>query len=494
MNNNIYDVVIIGSGFSGSLCATILASRGLRVAIVDRGQHPKFAIGESSTPIANMILRDLGQKYGISHLDSIYTYGRVRENHPSISIGKKRGFTYFNHSTDIPFAPGIDHENELYVAASNSDQMSDTHWFRSDMDSFLVEKAVEAGATLYDNSEPQSIDWIQDNWEMTTIHAATSRTIKSEFLLDASGSGRVLERALKLPRSDYNFETNTAASFSHFSACKEVDLSFYSDNKQRSDLPYVPDDSAVHHILDHSSWMWMLRFSNGITSAGLLRDLQKNESNSAPNFFRRIEKYPSLKRVFRDAKIAATPGKLIETGRLQRTASMASGKAWAMLPHTFGFVDPLHSTGIAWSLLGVESLMDILLSSSNKPDRGKRLQGYSKKLMAELKFVDLLCSLCYKTMNDFEKFTASCMLYFAASISFEKTLKKRNGGSEISEEEHVFLHAGSKDLLEIVTAAHQQCEDPNYSSWLENQIAPFNDVGLFKPAINNIYLHTVADL
>ncbi len=44
------DVLIVGSSFTGSLLGWILAKQGLAVAIVDKQRHPRFAIGESTTP------------------------------------------------------------------------------------------------------------------------------------------------------------------------------------------------------------------------------------------------------------------------------------------------------------------------------------------------------------------------------------------------------------------------------------------------------------
>ena len=48
-------IMIIGSGFGGSILAAILAKAGIRVMLVDHQSHPRFAIGESSTPTANLI-------------------------------------------------------------------------------------------------------------------------------------------------------------------------------------------------------------------------------------------------------------------------------------------------------------------------------------------------------------------------------------------------------------------------------------------------------
>ena len=54
------EVAIVGSGFAGSLLARILAVLGYDVVLLERGRHPRFAIGESSTPLANLSLERIG--------------------------------------------------------------------------------------------------------------------------------------------------------------------------------------------------------------------------------------------------------------------------------------------------------------------------------------------------------------------------------------------------------------------------------------------------
>ena len=63
-----YDILIAGSGFAGSLLALILDRCGFRVCLVEKYRHPRFAIGESSTPIADMVLRELSKRYDIPWL------------------------------------------------------------------------------------------------------------------------------------------------------------------------------------------------------------------------------------------------------------------------------------------------------------------------------------------------------------------------------------------------------------------------------------------
>jgi FADH2 O2-dependent halogenase len=151
-NKNHYscDILVAGAGFAGSLTALVLHSLGLKVCVVEKGQHPRFAIGESSTPIADMILRQLSATYNLPWLTAFSRYGSWQQAHPEIVCGLKRGFSYFKHSPGKPFTTNPNHTNELLVAASTNDTQSDTNWLRADFDAFLVNKVKEAGITYVD--------------------------------------------------------------------------------------------------------------------------------------------------------------------------------------------------------------------------------------------------------------------------------------------------------------------------------------------------------
>ena len=57
------DIVIIGAGFGGSLMAMVAKRLGRSVILIERGTHPRFAIGESTTPLANLLLQQLAEDY-----------------------------------------------------------------------------------------------------------------------------------------------------------------------------------------------------------------------------------------------------------------------------------------------------------------------------------------------------------------------------------------------------------------------------------------------
>ncbi|HUQ68356.1 MAG TPA: FAD-dependent monooxygenase, partial [Planctomycetaceae bacterium] len=62
------DVLIVGSGFAGSLTALLVKQIGLRPVVVDRGSHPRFVIGESTTPVANLVLESLSRRFDLPWL------------------------------------------------------------------------------------------------------------------------------------------------------------------------------------------------------------------------------------------------------------------------------------------------------------------------------------------------------------------------------------------------------------------------------------------
>src|SRR5207245_2350375 len=83
-------VAIVGSGFAGSLLARILAVQGHGVALLERGTHPRFAIGESSTPLANLTLERLARRYGLGDCYDLAAHGRWIARFPELRRGLKR--------------------------------------------------------------------------------------------------------------------------------------------------------------------------------------------------------------------------------------------------------------------------------------------------------------------------------------------------------------------------------------------------------------------
>ncbi|HKI44483.1 MAG TPA: NAD(P)-binding protein, partial [Balneolales bacterium] len=58
------DLIIVGSGFGGSLMAMIARKLGFSVVLLEKSSHPRFIIGESTTPLTNLYLEQIADRYG----------------------------------------------------------------------------------------------------------------------------------------------------------------------------------------------------------------------------------------------------------------------------------------------------------------------------------------------------------------------------------------------------------------------------------------------
>ena len=185
------------------------------------------------------------------------------------------------------------------------------------------------------------------------------------------------------------------------------------------------------------------------------------------------------------------------TAHLQRKLSRAAGEGWALLPHVLQFWSPLFSTGIAWSLLGVERL-GLLLESAAGPSAagGDRLtaglERYDALLRAEADHLRRLIEPAYRRRDDFDAFDAWVQIYFAAASYSEARQRlcpaPREYGGEWAWSG--FLGAADPVLARIVTEADRFLDRRPREPLVEtmrNLIAPRNLAGLADPARRRLY-------
>src|SRR5262245_55512321 len=135
---------------------------GYRVILIERGRHPRFAIGESASPLAGVLIEQLADRYDLPRLRPLSAFGTWQRAYPEVVCGLKRGFTYFKHARGERYRVAPDRSNRLLVAASPSDEVSDTHWLRSDVDHFLMREAIALGVDYVDEVTLDSIERLAD--------------------------------------------------------------------------------------------------------------------------------------------------------------------------------------------------------------------------------------------------------------------------------------------------------------------------------------------
>ena len=500
------DIAILGSGFAGSLTTLIVDRIGLTPVLIDRARHPRFAIGESSTPIANLVLEDLARRYHLPRLLPLTAYGAWQAAYPSVVCGVKRGFSFFKHEVDQPFVPDAAHANELLVTANSDDAHSDTQWLRSDVDRFLVQEVERAGLRVLDDTDIADIaeTHVRDGggWILRGHRGATPVSIPARFLLDATGAGGFLPRSLGLTDDVSSVRTRSRALYSHFVGVEPWHDRLTALGGRVADHPFCCDDAAQHHVLD-GAWLWILRFNNGVTSAGVVIDEGRHPDDPSVSPEREwhgwLDRYPSLTSQFRHATLAETPGAVRRSGRLQRHVHDIVGRQWALLPHTAGFIDPLLSTGIAHTLCGIERLMRVVEHCWGDERFESELRRYEKAVHSELTLIDELMSGCYASFGRFRLLTAYSMLYFAAATSYERRRLATHDAYR-----GLFLCADDAGLRQVIRDVRGQlsplldahppspAQIADFEQMVERTIAPFNLVGLCDASAGNMYRYTGA--
>jgi tetracycline 7-halogenase / FADH2 O2-dependent halogenase len=515
-----FDVAIVGSGFGGSLMAMIAQRLGYRTVLLERGRHPRFAIGESASPLAGILIEQLADRYGLARVRPLSTYGAWQRTCPDVVCGLKRGFTYFRHERRQPYRASADRHNQLLVAASPNDELSDTHWLRSDVDHFLVREAMSAGVEYLDETELETWDRHGDHSVVRGRRRGTQVSLRIPFLVDASGPNGFVSRMLNIPNRGFAGYPRTQALFSHFTGvarCEDMPgfawrgpcrVRAGEPGKARPTIddleppPYPMDDAALHHVFD-GGWMWVLRFGNGVTSAGIaVTDELAAElklADGEPAWQRFLSLYPSIAAQF----AAAEPTREFTwMPRLSWRVGRAADEGWAMLPSAAAFIDPLFSTGIPLTLLGIERIARILegargadVVTSAKASLARlaprSFTDYAHATLAEADHAARFIAGCYAAFPRFDQFTAYSMFYFAAA-SFSEMARRLGVNSRAAR----FLGADRTAFAASLARLSPQVRgpDPAYASAVARSIEPLNIAGLCDPGKRNWYPVNTRDI
>lgn len=498
------EVAIVGSGFAGSLLARVLAVQGYDVVLLERGTHPRFAIGESSTPLGNLSLERLAARYGLEDCWQLATHGRWLAHRPELRRGLKRGFTFYRHHPGAPFADrGLDSER-LLVAASPDDALADTHWLRADVDHHFVRRAIDAGVDYRDRVELSRAEVDADGVVLCGTRGSRAFELRAGFVVDASGPDGFLARQLAIPSTRDGMQTRSALVGGHFEGVAMMPDAVPG----LPEGPYPDDRAAVHHLLDEG-WLYALRFDHGVTSAGVLLTPEGMASVGAdathaagavdaPSVWQALlARYPTLERLFAEA-VPVVPLRAVP--RVQHRLARAAGERWALMPQAYCFVDPLFSTGIAWALRAVERLglaFEEAAETTRRPSP-ELLARYDEALDGEADRIDLVVAGAYQAMAHFDLLAAQAMLYFAA-VSFAEIRQRVvpdvaaawSGFLGSDDPALRTLPAESLRRLRRITGGSGQtgsaAERARFAAWIAESIAPRNVVGLADPARRNLY-------
>jgi FADH2 O2-dependent halogenase len=206
---------------------------------------------------------------------------------------------------------------------------------------------------------------------------------------------------------------------------------------------------------------------------------------------RLLARYPSIAAQFGDARPIR---EFTWMPQLSWRAQRAAGPGWVMLPSAAAFVDPLFSTGIPLTLLGVERLA-WMLEDGVVPRKGVPHEGdgyvaphrglsYADITLAEADHTARFIAGCYAAFPRFPQFAAYSMFYFAAASYAEMARRL-----DVHSRESRFLAADREPFAEalIRLSPYVREHDDAYDDDVARAIRPLNIAGLCDRAKRNWY-------
>lgn len=320
------DVVIIGAGPSGAIAASLLHKAGKRVLVLERQHFPRFSIGESLLPCCMNFIEEAGM------LDAVNAAGFQFKN--GAAFRRNGAYTTFDFTDK--FTAG--HGTTFQVQRGNFDKL-------------LADTAEAQGVEIRYGHTVERIDISGKPSLSVSTEAGDSYQVEAEFMLDASGFGRVLPRLLDLERPS-NLPSRMAI-FTHV----EDHISDANFDRNKILISVHPEHKDI--------WYWLIPFSNGRCSLGVVAEphlLARLDGSLEDKLMQVVREEPGLKQLLKDAVVVQQCAEL--KGYSANVSQLASDK-FALLGNAGEFLDPVFSSGVTIAMQSASLAARTLLKQLN---------------------------------------------------------------------------------------------------------------------------------
>ncbi|MEV0176593.1 NAD(P)/FAD-dependent oxidoreductase [Streptomyces sp. NPDC050803] len=397
-----YDVVIIGSGLSGSMLGAILARNGVKVLLLDHKEHPKFAIGESTIPNTLVSLRTMAARYGVPELQTLSSFeGCQRIVGPW--HGVKNHFGFLQHQEGKPQDPA-----QLTMYNFTKLIYPTAHFYRQDVDSYLFRTAVSYGCRARQNVSVAEVNF--DDAGVTVV-AEGGEEFRARYVVDASGYRSPIAEKFGLRETPCRFQHHSRSIWNHVVDMPRTDDVF---DRPAADRPPVPwYEGTVHHLFERG-WWWVIPFDNDpssrnpMCSVGLTLDPRRYPVDESltpeEEFWYHVRRFPDVARQFEGMRPTR---EWVRTGRLQYSSTQTVGDRWVLLGHAAGFIDPLYSRGMSNTCETVNQLAWRLLRAVADDDfSAARFKAVDRCQQALLDGNDSLVNASFISFEDYDLWSA----------------------------------------------------------------------------------------
>ncbi|MFK7701023.1 NAD(P)/FAD-dependent oxidoreductase [Pseudomonas caspiana] len=314
-------VVVIGAGPAGAIAAVLLKRNGHDVLIIERQQFPRFSIGESLLSHCLDFVEEAGM------LDAVKAAGFQKKN--GAAFAWRDQYSAFDFGDT--FSEG---------------QPSTFQVQRGEFDKLLADQAELQGVEIRYQQEIIAGDFNSPQPVLSVRREDGSEyQIQAQFVLDASGYGRVLPRLLDL-EAPSNFPVRQAV-FTH------VEDHFpESFDREKILVSIHPEMRDV--------WFWSIPFSNGRCSMGVVAASErfKDKPEDLDACLREfVDETPHLKELLKNA-VWDTPARTI--GGYSANVKTLHGPGFALLGNAAEFLDPVFSSGVTIAMRSASMAAGVL--------------------------------------------------------------------------------------------------------------------------------------
>ncbi|MGH8062481.1 MAG: NAD(P)/FAD-dependent oxidoreductase [Pseudoxanthomonas sp.] len=348
------DVLVIGGGPAGTTAATLLARKGWKVVLLEKGLHPRFHIGESLLPMNLPILERLGV------------------------LEQVRGIGVFKPGADFPLQGDSNSVNVFRFDRALSPRFPHAYQVkREEFDLLLFRNAVENGVDARMQVAVEKVEFGADGRPATVLARGAdgaALVFAPRYLVDASGRDTFLGAKLKLKKK--NALHQSAAIFSHFRGVVR---------REGPDAGNITVERFPH------GWMWLIPLRDDVMSVGavcfpeyLKQRRGDNESRSNETFLMQtLQGTPSVWTRMQQAERVAP---VHVTGNYSYTCARMTGPGWVMIGDAYAFIDPVFSSGVYLGMNSAEQAAEVVDGALRDPASEPRLQrAMEKRLKRGLK-------------------------------------------------------------------------------------------------------------
>ncbi len=311
---------MIGGGPGGSHLSTLLAQKGLDVALFERESYPRFHIGESLLPASMPLLMETG----------------FYEKLDSGKYIRKYGARFVDYRTD----------DEVYFGFDDSLRPEFPMAFevlRSQFDKDLLEHAVEAGVKLY---QPVRVKEVVFHDTHGVVKTSQGEQHEAKFIVDCTGRDALIGKQLKMRQ--LNRDLNNVAVFAHFTGVKR------NPGKSAGDI--------IIGLLPERAWTWIIPFQGEYTSVGVVcsSDVFKGGTDLGEYLNRSLLSSPKMTEYMKDAERSS---EVTVISNYSHTSESLVGDRWMLVGDAAVFLDPIFSSGVHVALSSAKFAAETLVKA-----------------------------------------------------------------------------------------------------------------------------------